>query len=152
VTDEVPQAQSRLGILDRYDARVRTAGHGRLTLRDNHDAAYTGVLSTAEAIDRQRLADAVSVYRRGDVLLYTNDLTEHGDWRWPPAWPHHCSSPMSNWVARLAQPSRSEATISPSQPGRRWNHLTEPMRRSRKRSSANRTRTVPRYRTGPPNT
>ncbi len=80
----VPEAQSRLGILDRYDKQVRTAGHGRLTLRDNHDSAYTGVLSTADTIDQQRLADAVSVYRRGDVLLYANDLTDNGDWRWPP--------------------------------------------------------------------
>ncbi len=77
----VPEAQSRVGILDRYNEQVRSAGHGRLTLRDNHDSAYTGVLSTAEAIDPQRLADAVSVYRRGDVLVYTNDLTEHGGWR-----------------------------------------------------------------------
>ncbi len=80
----VPEAQSRLGVLNRYDEQVRNAGHGRLTLRDNHDSAYTGVLSTAEAIDQQRLADAVSVYRRGDVLLYANDLTDNGDWRWPP--------------------------------------------------------------------
>src|SRR5581483_9095522 len=80
----VPEAQSRLGILDRYEAQVRASGHGRLTLRDNHDSAYHGVVATAGAIDRDRLADAVSVYRRGDVLLYANHLNEKGDWASAP--------------------------------------------------------------------
>jgi hypothetical protein len=80
----VPEAQSRLGILDRYDAQVQTTGHGRLTLRDNHDSAYAGVLVTAEAIERDHLADDVSVYRRGNVVLYHNELGEDGTWRDPP--------------------------------------------------------------------
>ncbi len=79
----VPEAQSRLGILDRYEMQVRTTGHGRLTLRDNHDSAYRGVVETADAIDRDRLADSVSVYRRGNELLYHNELTPDGTWRDP---------------------------------------------------------------------
>lgn len=79
----VPEAQSRLGILDRYEFQVRTTGHGRLTLRDNHDSAYAGVLDTAAAIERDRLADEVSVYRRGNERLYHNEIGEDGTWREP---------------------------------------------------------------------
>jgi UDP-N-acetylglucosamine kinase len=135
----VPEAQSRLGILDRYEAQVRSAGHGRLTLRDNHDSAYRGVLTTAEAIDRDRLADAVSVYRRGDELLYANHLTGDGDWRWPAGtreaiekerarlWTPEESERFAETYARLARDLGPEfhdeladiaRTAAPLQPGR----------------------------------
>ncbi|MET7423400.1 zeta toxin family protein [Dactylosporangium sp. NPDC005555] len=56
----VPEAQSRLGIVDRYQSQVEQAGHGRLTARDNHDASYRGVLEAARAIDEvHRAAEAI---------------------------------------------------------------------------------------------
>ncbi len=79
----VPEAQSRLGIIHRYHDQVRKLGHGRLTARDNHDASYRGVIAAAVIIDRDRIVDVASVYRRGNILLATNQLDEAGQWRWP---------------------------------------------------------------------
>ncbi|WP_432830042.1 zeta toxin family protein [Dactylosporangium sp. CA-092794] len=77
----VPESLSRLGIVERYRSQVEATGHGRLTARENHDASYRGVLSAAGAIDSDRIVDAVTVFRRGNVPLYENTLTPGGDWR-----------------------------------------------------------------------
>lgn len=80
----VPEALSRLGIVQRYHDQVQQLGHGRLTARSNHDAAYQGVQLAAADIDQHRLVDEVKVYRRGNHLLYSNTL-DAGVWREPPA-------------------------------------------------------------------
>lgn len=76
-----PAAFSRLGILQRYQAQREHRGHGRFV--HNHDETYTGVLATAGALDEDRFADEVRVYRRGGVLLYANTLDNNGAWRGP---------------------------------------------------------------------
>jgi len=82
----VHEAQSRLGILQRYQDERDAVGYGRLLPTAIHDATYTGVLDTADRVDELRLADAVSVYRRGGGQpLYANQLTDHGQWQQPPA-------------------------------------------------------------------
>jgi hypothetical protein len=81
----VPEAMSRQGILNRYHEQVADRGHGRLTVRANADAAYRGLLELADLIDRDRLVDAVTVYRRGDTApRYANELDANGAWRARP--------------------------------------------------------------------
>lgn len=76
----VPAAQSRLGILARYHDQVAAKGSGRLTPTAKHDASYTGVVDFAAAVDADRLADVVQVIRRGNRLLYSNELAGTGEW------------------------------------------------------------------------
>lgn len=77
----VPAAQSRLGILARYHGQVAAKGSGRLTPTAKHDASYTGVIDFAAAVDADRLADVVQVIRRGNRLLYSNELAGSSEWR-----------------------------------------------------------------------
>jgi hypothetical protein len=79
----VPQAQSRQGILTRYNEQVRDSGYGRLTLTSTHDLAYRSIPEAAARIDDEHLVDAVAVYRRGNHLLYDNELIS-GAWRETP--------------------------------------------------------------------
>ena len=79
----VPEPLSRLGIVHRYHDQVQKLGHGRLTARDNHDASYQGVRQAAEAIDRDRIVDVSTVYRRGNQQVHTNHLDSDGAWRGP---------------------------------------------------------------------
>jgi len=51
----VPEASSRLGILQRFDQQRREQGSGRLTLTSTHDAAYRGILHAGDRIDAERL-------------------------------------------------------------------------------------------------
>lgn len=81
----VPAAQSRLGILHRYDEQLQAHGHGRLVTPENHDNCYRGMLQTADAIDRDRAADVVTVYRRGNHALHIAQLDGGGQWTTPPA-------------------------------------------------------------------
>ena len=81
----VHQAQSRLGILTRYqDGRDSEQGFGRYVPAELHDAAYRGVLDTVERVEAEQLVDAVRVFRRDGDELYTNRLDD-GEWRQPPA-------------------------------------------------------------------
>jgi UDP-N-acetylglucosamine kinase len=79
----VPEPLSRLGIVHRYHEQVQQLGHGRLTARSNHDASYQGVMAAAETIDRDRIVDVATVYRRGNVQLAINYLDPDGQWHWP---------------------------------------------------------------------
>ncbi|GAA2710214.1 zeta toxin family protein [Micromonospora olivasterospora] len=79
----VPEPLSRLGIIHRYHDQVQKLGYGRLTARDNHDASYQGVRRAAETIDRDRIVDVATVYRRGNQQLHTNHLDGASAWRWP---------------------------------------------------------------------
>jgi len=82
----VPAAMSNQGILNRYYEQVIDRGHGRLTVQANADRAYTGILDLADAIDRERLADEVGVFRRGSAVpRYGNALDAVGQWQEPPS-------------------------------------------------------------------
>lgn len=81
----VPAAMSNQGIISRYHQQVVDRGHGRLTVQANADRAYTGLLDLADVIDRERLADEVGVFRRGEATpQYSNSLTSAGQWRAAP--------------------------------------------------------------------
>ncbi|MDQ0847533.1 zeta toxin family protein [Streptomyces sp. V1I6] len=81
----VPRALSDQGVLNRYYEQVQDRGQGRLSVPEKVEAAYTGMLAYAEIVDAERLADAVSVYRRGESKpRYTNVLDESGSWAHPP--------------------------------------------------------------------
>lgn len=81
----VPAAQSRLGILSRYTEQLATDGAGRLTETANHDAAYAGLVTAVEAIDATNIADRITIIRRGNEIIYQNNVDENGQWKQPPA-------------------------------------------------------------------
>lgn len=66
---------SSLGILQRYAAQKESRGVGRMTTREAHDAALTGMLQSVDRIQDGRLADSLSIYRRGGERIANLDLT-----------------------------------------------------------------------------
>ena len=80
----VAKALSDQGIVARYHEQVKDRGSGRLTVQKNADESYRGILALARLVDRDRLADQVGVFRRGEgTARYTNELNEAGQWRRP---------------------------------------------------------------------
>ncbi|WP_433165399.1 zeta toxin family protein [Kribbella sp. CA-247076] len=65
----VPEAVSRLGVLDRHLRELEVYGYGRLADPALHDAACQRVLDVAEAVDRERIVDDVAVLRPDGELL-----------------------------------------------------------------------------------
>jgi predicted ABC-type ATPase len=76
----VPEALSRLGVLDRYYGEVMASGRGRVIDSEVHDATYRGVLDAVGLIDRDRLAHHVFVLRRGNETIYANKLDPDDNW------------------------------------------------------------------------
>jgi hypothetical protein len=74
---------SEQGILQRYENQKIDRGTGRMTTAKAHQDAYDGMPLTVERIERERLADRITIYKRGGDAIYTNDL-ENGQWRNPP--------------------------------------------------------------------
>ena len=74
---------SEQGILQRYEGQKADRGVGRMTTPEAHRAAYDGMLTTLERIEGNRLADRMTIYRRGAVVLYANEL-RGGDWMSEP--------------------------------------------------------------------
>lgn len=74
---------STLGIHQRYERMIEVDGYGRFTVAKSHDDAYRGMLSTVERIERERLADRLAIYARGNILRYENTL-HAGAWRHEP--------------------------------------------------------------------
>ena len=70
---------SEQGILQRYEGQKADRGIGRMTTPEAHKAAYDGMLVTLERIERDTLADRVTLYRRGGEAIYTNEL-KNGRW------------------------------------------------------------------------
>lgn len=71
------------GVLQRYEEQRNDRGSGRMTAPHSHRDAYEGIPTTLERIERERLADRVSLYRRGGQVIYANEL-DNGEWRKPP--------------------------------------------------------------------
>lgn len=71
------------GVLQRYESQQLDRGAGRMTTKEAHSAAYSGMLETLARIETEKLADHVKVYQRGGVLIYANEATE-GRWSFPP--------------------------------------------------------------------
>ncbi|MEU8718236.1 zeta toxin family protein [Streptomyces sp. NPDC048663] len=78
-----PEALSQLGIVDRFLAEA--ASGSRYVSWENHDSCAKKLLNTLAVIEAEQLADRVTVVRRDGTLLYTNELTAAGGWRWRPA-------------------------------------------------------------------
>jgi len=74
---------SEQGIIQRYEHQKADRGVGRMTTPEAHKAAYDGMLNTLERIEREKLADRVTIYRRGNEAIYTNTL-ENGQWTHEP--------------------------------------------------------------------
>lgn len=68
------------GVLQRYEEQRNDRGSGRMTAPHSHRDAYEGIPATLERIERERLADRVSLYRRGGQVIYANEL-DNGAWR-----------------------------------------------------------------------
>lgn len=66
---------SRLGILQRYVGQKESRGYGRMTTQEAHAAALSGMLDTLDRIQDGRLANRLSIYRRGNEQLHSYDLT-----------------------------------------------------------------------------
>ena len=66
---------SSLGILQRYTAQKESRGVGRMTTIEAHSAALTGMLATLDRIQDERLADRLTLYRRGGEVIGYLDLT-----------------------------------------------------------------------------
>ncbi|HEX5659937.1 MAG TPA: zeta toxin family protein [Polyangiales bacterium] len=74
---------SELGIRQRYEQFLADRGHARFTTPRAHQAAYEGLPASLARIERERLADAVRLYARGNVLLYANRQAD-GVWQAAP--------------------------------------------------------------------
>ena len=74
---------SEQGILQRYENQKADRGTGRMTTPEAHQAAYDGMPATLERIERDKLADRVTIYRRGAEAIYSNEL-QGGQWAREP--------------------------------------------------------------------
>lgn len=80
----VPEALSRLGILQRYWGEVQDVGHGRLIDPAIHDECYRGVMRGSAAIDAGDLAHSAFAFGRNGEIVYANHTGPDGSWREPP--------------------------------------------------------------------
>lgn len=70
---------SEQGILQRYETQKADRDSGRMTTLEAHQAAYQAMPATLERIEREQLADRVTIYRRGAEAIYSNEL-QGGQW------------------------------------------------------------------------
>lgn len=71
------------GVMQRYEKQKLDRGNGRMTAPHSHQAAYDGMPVTLKRIEREKLADRVTLYRRGAEVVYANTLQD-GQWVQPP--------------------------------------------------------------------
>ena len=75
----VPWCLSEQGILQRYERQKHNRGAGRMTTPEAHQAAYAGMLQTLDRIEQEKLAERVTIYRRGAEAIYSNEV-QNGQW------------------------------------------------------------------------
>lgn len=71
----VSPEMSSLGILQRYAAQKESRGVGRMTTTEAHQNALRGMLDTLDRIQDQRLADSLTIFRRGGEAIHRFDLS-----------------------------------------------------------------------------
>lgn len=59
--------ESRLSILERYEAQVSKKGWGRLVVPEHHNQTYFGMPETIDYIEQNKKFDILEIYRRGSV-------------------------------------------------------------------------------------
>ncbi|MDE3724908.1 zeta toxin family protein [Nocardiopsis sp. N85] len=79
----VPEAISRLAILNRYQRMRDEYGYGRLVARNIHDEAVVGLPETMGAVDELAFLDAITLRRWGGHIVYSNSLDAEGNWQGP---------------------------------------------------------------------
>ncbi|MFD9033288.1 zeta toxin family protein [Streptomyces sp. NPDC059567] len=74
------EAMSLQGIINRYHQARQPdqIGYGRWVPPKIHDQGYSGVLNTADGIDRKHAVDMVYVARRTGEIVHMNELTTEG--------------------------------------------------------------------------
>lgn len=76
----VSPEMSSLGVLQRYAAQKESRGIGRMTTTEAHHNALHGMLDTLDRIQDARLADKLTIYRRGGEVIHSFDLTGQRAW------------------------------------------------------------------------
>ena len=71
----VSPEMSALGIMQRYAAQKEARGVGRMTAPEAHQNALRGMLDTLDRIQDNRLADSLTIYRRGGEAIQRFDLS-----------------------------------------------------------------------------
>lgn len=64
----------------RFEEQVAERGTGRFVNKEQHDNAYTGMVESVRALERDKLTDTVRVYDANQRQIYENSQ-ERGDWR-----------------------------------------------------------------------
>ena len=83
----VPAEDSMLSNYHRRELQHAAGFFSRLTPKATHDAAYAGVLTTIEALEKRGAVDRVEVVTRAAYAkpLYENQLSNTGEWQKAPA-------------------------------------------------------------------
>ncbi|WP_170873291.1 BID domain-containing T4SS effector, partial [Brucella intermedia] len=71
------------GVHCRYEGMIAGGALPRFTVRETHDAGASGMLTTLERIEKDRLADRVLIGIRNGAVIYDNRL-EEGAWQMLP--------------------------------------------------------------------
>ena len=79
VNPETSMTRARL----RFEEQVAERGTGRFVNREQHDAAYTGMVESVRTLEREKLADTVRLYDANQRPVYENKL-ERGEWQKSP--------------------------------------------------------------------
>lgn len=80
----VNEKVSEQGIHQRYEAQKKDRGVGRMTTEKSHLDAYSGLPVTLAYVEEKKLADRLTVMKRGAEVIYSNELKE-GQWAKEPA-------------------------------------------------------------------
>ena len=59
--------ESRLSILERYEAQVANKGWGRLVVTEHHNQTYNGMPNTIDYIETNGKYDVLEIFRRGET-------------------------------------------------------------------------------------
>ena len=79
VNPETSMTRARL----RFEEQVAERGTGRFVNREQHDAAYTGMVESVRSLEREKLADTVRLYDANQRPVYENKQ-ERGEWQKAP--------------------------------------------------------------------
>lgn len=82
----VSAAESRLGMLERYQLGHEQAGLGRYVAEEVHDHRYRHILDVADWLEADPRVSAATVYRRGSTSpVFRNERGRDGRWSQQPS-------------------------------------------------------------------